>query len=293
MPENSTSMSSSGIGDNGNGPFGLRRRVTSGLPSPLVAVCLVSAAFGLAACGPASTGALPASSGTVSAHAAASKTALPSPSASATQSSATAAPSTQPSTSAAAPSPQPSPATSGFALTPAQLPAFNVEAWTEQKLGPVQNVTGHNIQVNECASIDGPATWQQQVYVSRSGGDSAFLEIYAFGTSAEARSAFAGASSGMNSCQATSRALQVKNHITPDAVTRQTASTADAAAFERTWTGVDGISAYGPQTNHLYFATSGTTVVVLHFDEYGRRPAAYDVGNDPAVLATLMAFLTR
>jgi hypothetical protein len=44
---------------------------------------------------------------------------------------------------------------------------------------------------------------------------------YTFGTSAEARSALAAASSGMKSCQATSRALQVTSHITPDAVSHK------------------------------------------------------------------------
>ena len=66
-----------------------------------------------------------------------------------------------------------------------------------------------------------------------------------------------------------------------------------AAAFERTWTGVGGVSAYGAQINHLYLAVRGTMLVVLHFDEFGKDPAAYDVRNDPAVLATLIEVLTR
>jgi hypothetical protein len=147
--------------------------------------------------------------------------------------------------------------------------------------------------LNECATVYGAATWQQQPYVSSSGGDSAIFETYAFGTSAAARSAYAAASSGMKSCQATSRALQVAAHITPDAVSHQTASATDAAAFERVWTGVGGVSADGPQTNHLYLATRGTTLVVLHFDEFGKDPAPYDVRNDAAVLATLIGVLSR
>jgi hypothetical protein len=293
MPENST-VKSSRNGDNRDGASRPRRRVPRGLPSPLVAACLVSAALGLAACtGPASTQALPASAGTVSAPSAESTTAIPAPSASATSSSATAAPTTQPSPSQAPSQTPPGSANPTLPLAPSQLPAFNVEAWTTQKAGPVEHVTGHNIELNECSTVHGPATWQQQPYMSSSGGDSAIFETYTFGTSAAARSAYAAASAGMKSCQATSRALQVAAHVTPDAVSQQTASATDAVAFERTWTGVGGVSAYGAQINHLYLAMRGTMLVVLHFDEFGKDPAAYDVRNDPAVLATLIGVLTR
>jgi hypothetical protein len=293
MLENSTGKSSSN-GDHRNGPPWLRRRVTRGLPSPLVSACLASAALGLAACaGPASTQALPASAGTVSARSAAPTTAPAAPSTSATDSTATAAATTQPTPGAAPSRTQPGSANPALPLAPSQLPAFNVEAWTAQKAGPVEHVTGHNVGLNECATVHGAATWQQQPYVSSSGGDSAIFETYTFGTSAEARSAYAAASAGMKSCQATSRALQVAAHVTPDAVTRQTAIATDAAAFERTWTGVGGVSAYGAQTNHLYLAVRGTMLVVLHFDEFGKDPAAYDVRNDPAVAATLIGVLSR
>jgi anti-sigma factor RsiW len=141
--------------------------------------------------------------------------------------------------------------------------------------------------------VYGAATWQQQPYMSSSGGDPAALDTFTFGTPAAARSALAAASSGMKSCQATSRALQARYHITPDAVSHQTASATDAAAFERSWTGVAGVSAYGAQINHLYLATRGTTLVALSFDVYGKQPASYDVRNDPAVLTTLIADLDR
>ena len=59
------------------------------------------------------------------------------------------------------------------------------------------------------------------------------------------------------------------------------------------WTGVGGISADVPQADHLYLATRGTTLVVLHFDEFGQDPAPYDVRNDPAVLATFIGVLTH
>ena len=293
MPANSTGKSSSN-GDHKNGPPLLRRRVTRGLPSPLVSACLASAALGLAACaGPAATQALPASAGTVSARSAAPTTAPPAPSASATGSTATAAATTQPSPSVAPSQSQPGSANPALPLAPSQLPAFNIEAWTAQKAGPVEHVTGHNIGLNECATVHGAATWQQQPYVSSSGGDPAIFETFTFGTPAAARSAYAAATAGMKSCQATSRALQVAAHITPDAVSHQTASATDAASFERVWTGVGGISADVPQTDHLYLATRGTTLVVLHFDEFGKDPAPYDVRNDPAVLATFIGVLTH
>jgi len=292
MPENSIGQSSRN-GDDGDGASRLRRWPTRGLPSPLAAVCLASATLGLAACGSqAATHAPSATAGTVSARSAAT-TAPPAPSASAAGGTATAAATTQPSPSAAPSGSQPSSANPDLPLAPSLLPAFNVEAWTAQKAGPVEHVTGHNIELNECATVYGAATWQQQPYVSSSGGDPAIFETYTFATSAAARSAYAAASSGMKSCQATSRALQVAAHITPDAVSHQTASASDAAAFERTWTGVGGVSADGPQTNHLYLATQGTTLVVLHFDEFGKDPAPYDVSDDPAVLATLNGVLTR
>ena len=298
MPENCVCKGSSRNGDNRNGPPWLRHWMARGFPSPLVAAYLVSAALGVAACtNPASGQALPAGTGTAVAHSvghsAASTSAVPAPSASATRSSAAAAPATRPSATAAAPATQPSPANSALPLAPARLPAFSVESWTAQSAGQVEHVKGHNIELNECAMVDGAATWQQQSYVSSSGGDSAIFETYTFGTPAAARSAFAAASSGMKSCQATSRALQVRSHISPDAVSHQTASVADAAAFERRWTGVAGVSAAGAQINHLYLATRGTTLVVLHFDEFGKQPAPYDMRNDPAVLATLIGVATR
>lgn len=177
-------------------------------------------------------------------------------------------------------------------LAPAQLPAFAAESWTAQSADPVQQVTGHDIELNECASIHGATTWQQQAY-SSSGGNSAILEIYTF-ASDSAGSAYHAALSGMAACQTTTRALQTANHVPADAVSRQTASATGAAAFVRTWTGVEGVSAAGPQTNHLYFAMHGTTLLVLHFDELaGQSTAApYDVRNDPGVLSMLTNVLT-
>ncbi|WP_053705584.1 hypothetical protein [Streptomyces sp. WM6373] len=181
------------------------------------------------------------------------------------------------------------------AKVPSDLAAVTAQSWTAQAAGPVRQITGHDIALNECASVHGAATWQQQPYLS-SGGNSAVLEIYTFGTEAAAGAAYEGVRSGMSSCQATSRALQSANHLTADAVSRQTVTATDAAAFERTWTGVEGLSAHGAQTNHLYLAAHGTRVLVLHFDELAEgspATAPYDTKQDPNVLSLLTNLLAR
>ncbi|MCX4751339.1 hypothetical protein OG455_38560 [Kitasatospora sp. NBC_01287] len=158
----------------------------------------------------------------------------------------------------------------------------------------MREVTGHDIELNECATVHGAATWQQQPYLSGSGSP-AVLETYTFGTQAAADAAYAQVNSGMSTCQATSRALQSTNHLTLDAVSQQTASATDAAAFERTWTGVEGISAPVEQTNHLYVAAHGMSLLVLHFDELatgqGAPAGPYDAHQDPSVLSLLTNLL--
>ncbi|MFG2236598.1 hypothetical protein ACGFNX_42595 [Streptomyces sp. NPDC048723] len=179
------------------------------------------------------------------------------------------------------------------AKVPSDLAAVTAQSWTAHAPGPVRQITGHDIALNECANVRGATTWQQQPYLS-SGGNSAVLEIYTFGTEAAAGAAYEGVRSGMSSCQATSRALQSANHLKADAVSRQTVTATDAAAFERNWTGVEGISAHGAQTNHLYLAAHGTRVLVLHFDELAKgSPAAapYDAQQDPNVLSLLTNLL--
>ncbi|WKV70878.1 hypothetical protein AW27_004700 [Streptomyces sp. PCS3-D2] len=192
-------------------------------------------------------------------------------------------------------SPVPAPALDAAtsAKVPSDLAAVTDQPWTAQAPGPVRQITGHDIALNECASVHGAATWQQQPYLS-SGGNSAVLEIYTFGTEEAAGAAYEGVRSGMSSCQATSRALQSSNRLKADAVSRQTGTAANAAAFERIWTGVEGISAHGAQTNHLYLAARGTRVLVLHFDELAERSpsvAPYDTKQDPSVLSLLTNLL--
>jgi hypothetical protein len=198
-----------------------------------------------------------------------------------------------PQSSSPASSPASSRKTAQVTAAPAQLPAFQAESWVAQAPGSVLTVTGHDIQLNECASVDGATTWQQQPYES-SGGNSAILETYTFASAATASSAYTGVLAGMNQCQSISRALQTGSHITANAVCVETAHAADAEAFERTWTGVQGISAAGPQINHLYIAIRDTTILVLHFDQLntsGSSAATYSVRNDPAVLTMLTNLL--
>jgi hypothetical protein len=254
---------------------------------PLAAFLGLACLAGAAACGaPASVGRPSANPTTVQSGTYAS-TAVASPSGPTSASVAPAA--TQPTAAASSRAPQKASADQvRVTVAPARLPGYAVESWTAQAAGPVRVVTGHAIELNECATVGGAATWQQTSYAGSS-GDSAILETYTFSAATVADTAYDAVLAGMRSCQATSRALQLADHVTADAVSKQTASAADAAAFSRTWTGVEGVSAAGPQTNHLYLAMSGTTVLILHFDELASDTSGtpYDVRDDPAVLSML------
>ncbi len=193
-----------------------------------------------------------------------------------------------------APTPSATPPSSSLTVTPAALPADKVEAWVAHTPAPVVMTTmGHNVYLNECATVAGATTWQQLAYDSRI-GDVAIMETYSFTSAAAASAAYTGVLAGMNQCQSTSRARQTANHILADAVCAQTAHSADGAAFERTWTSVPGFSAGGPEINHLYVVVRGTTILVLHFDQTSRgsgTAAIYNVRNDPAVLTMLTGAL--
>ena len=54
-----------------------------------------------------------------------------------------------------------------------------------------------------------------------------------------------------------------------------------------------GISAGGPQINHLYIAVRGSIILVLQFDEPNTTTSSgiYNVRNDPDVLAMLTNLL--
>lgn len=178
-------------------------------------------------------------------------------------------------------------------LASGQLPALAADKWAPVGAPSTRTVAGHDIGENECAKVVGADTWTQQAF---SGGDSqnvAIQDTFVFGSAAAASSAYQNLMSGMGACQQTTRALQAANKVSANAVVTETASRSDAAAWERSWTGVMGMSADGPQTNHLYAAVDGTRLIVLQFTEFPGQAAAYDVSADPSVLSMLGSELTR
>ncbi len=132
--------------------------------------------------------------------------------------------------------------------------------------------------------------WIQQGYSGGADGrNPAVQDTFAYADPAMAQSAYQTFRSGMARCQSTSRAYQSTHGVAPDAKVTETADLSDAAAWESSWTGVMGMSAAGPQTNHTYLAVHGTRVIVLQFTEFPGQSASYNVSGDPRVLALLTA----
>ncbi|MGF1428611.1 hypothetical protein [Kitasatospora sp. LaBMicrA B282] len=193
------------------------------------------------------------------------------------------------------PSPTPSPTAPPhpFPLPAAQLPAPAAEQWTPTGHPATRPVAGHDITENECAKVHGATAWSQQAYAGGTGGNNpAVQDTFTFADPAAAQAAYQGAVTGMSTCQATTRALQTANRTTPDATVTQTSTRPGATAWQRTWTGVRGLSAQGPQTNHLYLAVGGNTLVVLQFTELPGNATPYDTAADPQTLTQLAAELT-
>jgi hypothetical protein len=178
-------------------------------------------------------------------------------------------------------------------LSPTQLPAPAAEKWAAVGTPSNRDVNGHDIGENECAKVDGADTWTQQAFSGGDGQNVAIQDTFVFGSTGTATSAYQNLISGMDLCRQTTRALQAANKVPVDATVTETASRSDAAAWERSWTGVMGMSAAGPQTNHLYVAVDGTRLIVLQFTEFPDQAAAYDVSADPSVLSMLQAELAR
>ena len=225
-----------------------------------------------------------------------------SPTVEATGSAAAAGPSSQVSTANASVSAPGSAAASGVAstgsaqhvqLTATQLPADSAEKWVPAGTPSTRTVAGHDIGENECAKVDGAITWIQQSFSGGDGQNVAIQDTFGFTSAAAAHYAYQSAVTGMDACQQTTRALQSTNKVPADATVTETASKADAAAWKRNWTGVMGMSADGPQTNHVYFAVDGSRLIVLQFTEFPGNAAPYDVSADPAVLSMLGAELAR
>lgn len=178
-------------------------------------------------------------------------------------------------------------------LAASQLPAPAAEKWAPVGAPSTRAVAGHDIGENECAKVVGAETWTQQAFSGGDGQNVAIQDTFVFGSTATASSAYQNLVTGMGACRQTTRALQTANKVSADASVVETASQIDAAAWERSWTGVMGMSAAGPQTNHLYVAVDGARLIVLQFTEFPGQAAAYHVSADPSVLSMLGAELAR
>lgn len=159
-----------------------------------------------------------------------------------------------------------------MSLTAAELPAGSVEQW-KPLAAPRTSAMTKAVQVNECASVTGGVSWQQLGYVSTY-QTPAEQDLFSFRDAASARSAYQNLLTQMGSCQAQSRALQTKSLGTADAEVVQTAGTDQGTAWSRHWNGVEGISAAGLQTDHLYAVQQGSILAIVHFDEWAGVPAA-------------------
>lgn len=172
-------------------------------------------------------------------------------------------------------------------LTAAQLPDGAAEKWQAIGTAGTQSVTGRAIQVNECATVHGATTWQQQAYASTY-QTPAEQDIFTFASSTAAHAAGLSLSGQMADCQAQSRALQAKSHVVVDAQVTRTAATDAGSAWSRRWTGVQGLSAAGPQTDHLYAVQVGDVLAVIHFDQWATaHPVAYSTRADLSLLTAV------
>jgi hypothetical protein len=172
-------------------------------------------------------------------------------------------------------------------LTPSELPADDAEQWSAVGGPSTRTLSGHAVGENECAKVSGADTWTQQGFSGADEQNIAVEDDFSFASPAAAHGAYAAFAPEMAGCQATSRALQSASHTTSDAEVRQTASAPSALAWERTWTGVAGMSAPGAQTDHVYLAVRGTELIVLQFTEFPGKAPAYAVSGDSQVLARL------
>jgi hypothetical protein len=208
------------------------------------------------------------------------------------------APATTPHRTGAKPGPAATPGTaeptgrSAPQIPPKPLPAKTLpdsEAAQWKPMGPANTrPVGHDTQLNECAAVHGATSWQQQGYVSTF-KTAAIEDSFTFATQAAATITYQNLVADMAECQNTSREAQREGGLSADARVERTAATADGNAYSRQWTGVAGMSAPGPQTNHIYLVRRGATVTVLQFTEMraSGQQHSYDTKNDRATLATL------
>jgi hypothetical protein len=178
-------------------------------------------------------------------------------------------------------------------LAPRQLPAFAAEKWKPVGSPVTRVVVGHDIGENECAKVEGATTWTQLGFSGGDGQNVAIQDTFVFTSASAANTAYQHVVAGMERCQQTTRALQAASKVPVDAKVTVTARAPNAEAWQRTWTGVMGMSAAGPQTNHFYVAVNRTRLVVLQFTEFPGQATRYNVAADPQVLAMLEAELAR
>ncbi|MFG2983110.1 hypothetical protein ACGFYQ_17980 [Streptomyces sp. NPDC048258] len=171
-------------------------------------------------------------------------------------------------------------------VEPAQLPDSAQQKWKELAPARTQPLA-QDFQLNECASVPGATNWRQQAFIS-SHKTPAIQNSLSFKDEAAAKAAYQMVLDGMNSCAQTSQALQKQYGLTPDAAVQQTAAIDNGRAWSRRWIGVQGASAAGPQTNHIYVAQRGAVLTLLTFDEWdSAAPSSYDSRSDASVLAML------
>ncbi|MFE9791275.1 hypothetical protein ACFYRL_06000 [Streptomyces goshikiensis] len=171
-------------------------------------------------------------------------------------------------------------------VAPGELPDSAQQKWKELAPARTQPLT-QDFQLNECASVPGATNWRQQAFVS-SHKTPAVQNSLSFKDEAAAKAAYEKVLDGMNSCTATSQALQKQYGLKPDAAVQQTATSDNGRAWSRRWDGVQGASASGVQTNHVYAVQRGAVLTLLTFDEWdAAAPASYDSRADASVLAML------
>lgn len=171
-------------------------------------------------------------------------------------------------------------------LAPSQIPSDDTRRWQAMTAPHMLPLKG-DFALNECASIAGATAWRQQGFISAQ-QTPAVQDALSFASPAAAHTAYTKLVADMGSCRRLTRDYQAKYGLAPDATVTRTAATPDGTAWARHWTGVQGISADGVQTNHIYAVQRGSVLTLLHVDEWARKAAPpYDTGADPHVLRSL------
>ncbi|MFJ3205761.1 hypothetical protein [Streptomyces sp. NPDC086989] len=179
-------------------------------------------------------------------------------------------------------------------LNPTELPDSTRQQWRPMSDVKSLPLSG-DFQLNECVTVKKATAWKQQGYLGSSRETIAVQDTLTFPDEATAVSAYRETVEAMKNCQATSRALQKQSALPQDAAVRETATTAESAAWQRRWTAVQGLSSPGDQANHVYAVQRGSVLAFLHFDEAaspGTAPS-YDFRGDATVLRTLGAQLDK